>query len=207
MVTRLPRIEGEFVITKKLTAVLIGIICLWSCVVRADDVDKYIASVQATNGLALGISIIDRKLGTNTTEQPVDLVFKAPPNATSELFMLKDEYVARIELYDDNNRLVAKTQLGSKLGRNFDEVSWDIKKFASHPHGPIHPKDAWAWGKSLPRISELFALERPGIYYLKVEAQVMVEYLDMTKKQTRQIVRFPPVEITVKCPERKSLVH
>lgn len=188
-------------IAKIFIALVVCSICFCICDGRAGDHEKYIVSVRATNGLTLGVDVIDAKLGTNSTEVPVGLVFKAPANINeSELFMLKNEYIARLELYDSNNHPVAKTKLGSEYGRKFDKAQWGIKEYSNNPHGPTGAKNTWTWGEMLPKTAELFAVNEPGTYRLKLEAQVMVLYLDVAKKETRQIVRFPPVEIMVTRP-------
>jgi len=168
---------------------------------RHPELEKYISTVRATNGLTLGISIIRLTIGTNSTELPVEFEFKAPSTTNSMLFMPKDEYLVRMELYDSNNVVVPKTELGTKYGKSFDDIYWDIGKFAKSPHGPTIVKDAWSWGRQLPKISDLFILTKSGAYHLKLEVQVMLYYLNMKEKQTRQILRFPPVEISVINPE------
>ena len=164
------------------------------------DWEKWISSVQASNGIGFGILIIDMRTATNTTDLPISFLFRAPTNTASELFILKDEYLARINLYDASNHPVKKTKMGAKYGTKFDKAEWGINKYSSQPHGPVICRDSWMGGLLLPKISELFDLREPGVYRLKVEAQAMLMYLDMSKKQVRQIVRFPPVEIMVTRP-------
>jgi hypothetical protein len=53
----------------------------------------------------------------------------------------------------------------------------------------------------LPKISDLFAITKPGTYRLKLEVQIMLRFLNTSDKPTRQILRFPPVEISVIKPE------
>jgi hypothetical protein len=180
--------------------------CFWPVSGHADDAEKYMPLVQATNGLSLGVCILDPKSGinTNTTELSVGMLFKAPTNTRSMFFMPKKEYLARVELYDSSNNPVAKTKLGSNYGVNFNDIYWDINKFAESPHGPCTARDSWdswSWGGFLPKTSDLFVLTKPGTYRLKLEVQIMLYALDTAKKQTCQILRFPPVEITVAKPE------
>ena len=177
---------------------------LWTTNGCADDFEKYIVPVQLTNGLTLGISI-GSGVQTNTTEMLIELVFKAPTNTHSLLYVPKDEYLARLELLDLNNHTIAKTELGSKYGLRYDALQWDIQKYASRPRGPIWFGDAWGRGCSLPKTSELFAITNPGTYRLRLEVQVMLMYLNMADKQVRQIVRFPRIEITVTRPESPDL--
>ena len=167
----------------------------------ADNLDKYIVSAQSTNGLVLGITVIDFQGGKDTVDLPRQLVFKAPINTRSVFFIPKEEYLAKIELYDSNNNPVTKTELGSRYGINFNDIYWDIAKFAKRPHSQTNVSDAWSFGCDLPKTSDLFVITKPGKYRLKLEVQIMLYALDTTKKQTRQILRFPPVEITVTKPE------
>jgi hypothetical protein len=167
----------------------------------ADELEGYFAAtVQVTNGLTLGISLKDT-LGTNSTEHPIGLDFKAPANVHSMFFVPKNEYFVRMQLFDSNNNLVPKTTLGSSYGQDFDNLRWNIGKFANQPHGPRTASDTWIGGAYLPKLSDLFAISKPGQYRLKLEAQIMLLYLDTRAKQARQIIRFPVAEITVVCPQ------
>jgi len=185
------------------------VITLNSCLAHADGLEKYIVTVGATNGLTLGVTILDPRFGTNTTELPIGLLFKAPTNTHSALYLPQEEYLARLELYDSSNSPVAKTALGSKYGKSFDDLYWDLKKFATPPNGwhpseMFTPDDKWdsmSWGGRLPKISDLFAITKPGTYRLKLEVQIMLRFLNTSDKPTRQILRFPPVEISVIKPE------
>ena len=171
---------------------------IWPASGYADNIDKYIVSVQSTNGLALGITIIDTKDGQDTIDLPRQWLFKSPTNTHSMLFMPKEEYLVRMELYDSSNNPVAKTELGKKYGESFDDIYWDINKYAKRPHGHTKVSDTWSFGYDLPKTSELFVVTKPDEYRLKLEVQIMLYFLDMTKRQTRQIIRFPPIEIKVK---------
>ncbi len=200
-----------------LKVIVIAIACPWLSIGHADEVgkfiqasgsinnhpelEKYIPCVHSTNGLTLGVGIIRLTTGTNTTELPIDLIFKAPTNGHCTLYVPKDEYLVRLGLYDSNNCPVAKTDLGSKYGRYFDDLHWDLT-LANQPHG--HPQmrfigDTWSSATMLPKTADLFMISKPGQYRLKVEVQILLLYLQ--EKQVREIVRFPPVDIAVTRPE------
>lgn len=115
----------------------------------ADDFGKHIVSVQSTNGLTFGVTVIDSRNGTNTTESSVGFLFKAPPKFHSLLFLPKDEFMAKLELYDSSGHPVKKTESGSKYGRRLDAIYWDIKKFADRPHSP-----SWREIFGIPRLGE-----------------------------------------------------
>lgn len=174
--------------------------------------DKLISTATATSGLTLGVDILDYGIGTNTTELPIGLIFKAPANTQSAFYLPQEEYLARLELYDSNNHAVTKTKLGAQYGQLFDELYWDIGKFAT-PHNGGHPKmitvrDEWdsrSWGCNLQKVSDLFTITEPGQYRLKVEVQIMLLYLNTKEKQVRQISRFPPIEIMVTCPKATKI--
>jgi hypothetical protein len=126
---------------------------------------------------------------------------------TSAFYLPQDEYLARISMYDSSNQPIAKLRAGEKYGERFDELYWNLKKFASPKNGG-HQKmlvvgDQWdsrSWGCSLEKASDLFLIKKPGHYHLKIEIQIMLLYLDTKGKQTRQIVQFPPVEVQLLCP-------
>jgi hypothetical protein len=174
---------------------------------RPPEIENLWPSVQLTNGLTLGLSAIRVGTGTNTTEIPLGLILKDPVRTSSTIYTPKDEYLARMKLYDSNNVPVVKTALGRKYGQKFDELShWD-RKFASRPHGrpamvPIGQD--WEYACVLPAVSQLFDITKPGVYRLEMEVQVMVLYLG--KHQVRQISRFPPIKLNVVKPSAKQEV-
>lgn len=160
----------------------------------------YFATVQTTNGLTLGVSLLGPD-GTNSTESPIELDFKAPVGARSVLFVPKEEYLARLHLWDASNIPAPTTTLGTNYGRSFGDLYYDIKKFASQPHGPRGPGDSWQVATRLPKLSDLFELPKPGRYRLRLEIQVLLQYLDTRGPQVRQVVRFQPPDVWVVKPE------
>ena len=180
------------------------------------DVGEHVHySVTTTNEVKLGFCFFSYPPSfgtTNTVEQPIELVFSLPKEASC-IYVPKNEYVGKFTLYNSNNIPLPKTALGEsfKLKAN---LQWDEKLMRQPGSGTRsgspepwwnHSDDEWihfdGWSRPLdfPKISQLFKIEKPGKYRLVLEVQV---FLNTRGKE--ELVCFPPLEIPVIQPENTN---
>jgi len=174
-------------------------------------------SVEATNGLKLGVMGGRHIATTNIDYNELFLVFRLPekyiPKGVDRngkplgdyglVYEPKPEYFARLTLYDSNSNAVPKTTLGANY-RLKDIPAWDYKYTVPYqPNSrnnspiPIFAKDSWSQGFiELPKVSQMFEIKKPGAYRLMLEAQVFA-WIGTNKT----VVHFPPLEIPVIRPE------
>ena len=156
------------------------------------DIGQYVTNfVSDTNGFKIGTFFANLPI-TNTTDQPIALAFAGPSG--SAVLLPKDEYFARIMLYDASNHPVAKTELGErfKLAGN---IQWDKKYLRSRPDSPryfiLRPQFTVLALMDLPSAAQMFKIYKPGKYRLVVEAEVC----NVIRPGQKQTVRYPPLEI------------
>jgi len=160
--------------------------------------------VEATNHIKMGVLV-----STNDAAailKPI-LVFRVTdhymPKLSSGyaiLFEPKPEYFAQFTLFDAENRPVQKTPLGASY-QLADIPAWDYKYMKPYNPGmkkspalPIIVKEGWTMDRiTLPRISELFDIKKPGKYRLILEVQVFHD----RGTNNRYVVHFPALEIPI----------
>lgn len=161
-----------------------------------DDIAPLIRYVvTATNGLKLGI--LPRTEPIRVEDEIWLFLSLGPPHPrVGSVHAPKDEYLARIELFDTNNVPVPKTELGKKY-KLAPLPPWRREVLQTDPrsHGRRYSWPlSYQWHKFLefPPPAKLFRIEAPGRYHLRMEFQLYdVRYTNRTG------VRFPPVELPV----------
>ena len=110
----------------------------------------------------------------------------------------------RIRMFGPDGTEIAKTEAGQQIGVKFNDI-------LSHPDGrskgeqgyPTVPyydrRDEMFGGPLLPAPQDWFQMERPGIYILELEMQVLRRPRN-TNETLMQIVRIPQVRIKVEKP-------
>jgi hypothetical protein len=160
-------------------------------------------SVKSTNGLIMGLVSFEDALHTNVTEieSPICLSFSLPSQVKT-VYIPKNEYLGQFSLYDTNNNLVSKTKLGENYKLKGD-LHWDRKLVRQTGNGttiPWEAQDGWSHLLELPKPSQLFEIKKPGKYRLVMQIQVFLK-----TGTNKDVVRFPPVEISVIQPDNIPL--
>jgi hypothetical protein len=117
------------------------------------------------------------------------------------------EYAYKIELLDTNGLSVSKTPRGKKAGGKFDD-------FDAHPskHGiqvkrlTAHRMDGPTESPRLFRAADMFEIEKPGRYILRVQFQILVFPRTGAGRgaYTNELIRFPPLEYPIIKPASPS---
>gem|GEM_PF-3399386 len=173
-----------------------------------DEISQYICySVTATNGLKLGV--VAGPSGTNTVDDEVWLFFSLEREGILPVYVPRDEYLVRIELFDSHNLPLPKTTAGRSY-QLAPRLKWDKSRVRLHQRSPqlwpvwkgrsvAHSAEGqspfyreWTEFLKFPPPSQLFRIEKVGAYRLVMEFQVFVK-----KGVEKPVVRFPPLEIPV----------
>ncbi len=181
----------------KMNVIISSAICaLWSIQVFG------VGFSQTNNGIYLVIG------GSASTNEPIKfderLAYQPFCNTGSiRLSQTEPIYGTKIKMIGPDGKEVPKTSLGQSYGSKFDQLH-SYKDAHLGGIGASGPYQGMLSGL-LARPSELFIVEKPGIYTLEVQMQ-MFRYsptLD-PDEDYRNLIRFSPIKIKVeKPPETK----
>ena len=188
-----------------LSIVLVAELLVAAC--QGDDLMTGCAKSPATNGFFVvvtgGYGPANPKLGyTPTVKEPIIPSFHTTGSNTIRGFIMgahKD--FCRIKLEDAKGRQIAKTDLGSKYGENYDgtynlKESRDLRRIyiVAGDLSQYLREESAAW--VMPSTKDLFKVRKPGTYKLTMEFKF---YLQVSTN--REVVRLPPVEWQVEAYE------
>jgi hypothetical protein len=121
----------------------------------------------------------------------------------TELSCPDTQYSIKIKLTDTNGMELPKTARGERFGTKFDQLHkiTDSKVAPVVAWGPFQDSGL---GKFLPKPSELFQIEKPGIYTLEIQMQ-MFRYIPSRDpdERSKTLFRFSPINIKVEKPPEK----
>jgi hypothetical protein len=118
-------------------------------------------------------------------------------------FPSEPEYAYQIELFDTNGIAQPKTALGKRAGTKF--LDFDARAFDR----AIKIQHTFARGKDKPpallilfRPSDLFAIERPGRYTLRISLQVLSISKPSPDRRHAppRLIRFPAIDYPLRVP-------
>ena len=159
------------------------------------------------DGFFIGVS--DRYGYTNTSPDR-DLAFSIwttnkiwATNTTRVTFPTKPEFAWQVELFDTNGVAVPKTAAGKKAGTKF--LDFGLKTAVLRAtFGPEPNAQRWVamektmsrGGLLLFRPSDLFKIEKPGNYTLKIRFQILTfpRTGPNPGEHTNDLIRFPPLD-------------
>lgn len=152
------------------------------------------------DGFCLGIA---GQHGTNntTTDDWLDLLPWTTNNYPVRIVVpAEPEFAYKIELLDTNGVSLPKTPRGKRAGTKFDDFDAEPSK-----HGiavkPLmaHKLDGVTEEPLLFRATDLFVVDRPGMYSLRVQFQILT--FPRTGMgpgtYTNKVIRFPPLSYPV----------
>ena len=110
----------------------------------------------------------------------------------------------KMKLQDPDGKDVAPTALGRTIGVNFDAVQTSDRM----PPGTKFARLDFSSGvynivpaRPLPILKECFAMEKPGLYTLEVQMQLLrIKYDTTNGAAAPELLRFPPMSIKVNRP-------
>ena len=138
----------------------------------------------------------------NTTNTTIDdwLVFLPWTTQSNKVWIVvpaEPEYAYKIDLLDTNGLSLPKTPPGKRTGSKFDE-------FDAHPlkHGigikrlTAGKMDGVTSSPLLFRAADMFKIEKPGRYVLRVQFQILVFPRTGVGRgaYTNKLIRFPPLD-------------
>lgn len=124
-------------------------------------------------------------------------------------------YLVRMRMTDASGNEVPKTSIGRRCGSKFDQLRTvrDTRVYPCIAEGPykenpeligvtdFRDRPVNGVSKSLTP-SDLFRMERPGIYVLEIQLQMFYPNSKSTNLWKKDVVRFAPVTIRVEKPEK-----
>jgi hypothetical protein len=133
-------------------------------------------------------------------------------NSLNVIFPTQPEYAYQVELFDTNGIAIPKTEAGKKVGTKF--LDFNTNSFVLRSSGPegysgpggrfgvkaqmtIVREKAWPYEMLLIfRPSDLFKIEKPGKYVLRIRFQVIAFPRTGIKRgdYTKNLIRFPPLD-------------
>jgi hypothetical protein len=122
-----------------------------------------------------------------------------------DFYYPREPYTVKVSMIGPAGRPVAKTLLGKKLGSKFDELCADDPPRQGSgvlAWGPYRDNPGLGGGRILPRPRDMFRMDKPGIYTLEIEVQLLRKV--RRPNQFLELVRFAPVRIKVEKPEEKD---
>jgi hypothetical protein len=110
----------------------------------------------------------------------------------------------KMKLQDPDGKDVAPTALGRTIGVNFDAMQTSDRM----PPGTKFARLDFSSGvynivpaRPLPILKECFAMEKPGLYTLEVQMQLLrIKYDTTNGAAAPELLRFPPMSIEVNRP-------
>ena len=125
-------------------------------------------------------------LSWTTNKYPVWIAVPADP-----------EYAYKIELLDANGLSVPKTSRGKKAGSKFDDFdAYPSKHGVAVKRLTAHKMDGVTAEPLLFRATDMFEVDKPGRYVLRIQFQILVfPRAGMSRDAyTNKLIRFPPLE-------------
>jgi hypothetical protein len=188
-----------------LSIVLVAELLVAAC--QGDDLMTGCAKSPATNGFFVvvtgGYGPANPKLGyTPTVKEPIIPSFHTTGSNTIRGFIMgahKD--FCRIKLEDAKGRQIAKTDLGSKYGENYDgtfilKKARDLSSIYFFADDMSQYKRLEGGAFVMPSTKDLFKVRKPGTYKLTMEFKLYLQ-----GATNREVVRLPPVEWQVEANE------
>jgi hypothetical protein len=159
---------------------------------NAMDIERI--ETKVVDGFLIGVT--GSYLTTNTSPDEL-LVFVPWTTNGSAWFVVpvEPEYAYQVELLDTNGVAVPKTELGKKVGTKFLDFE------ASKNEVKIKRLRADKKGKAVAmpilfRPSDLFQIDKPGIYTLRIRFQILTFPRTGPNRRdyTNDLIRFPPLD-------------
>ena len=129
--------------------------------------------------------------------------FNDLPGRVNLYFPIDKAYFMRMAMYGPDGKEVPKTKLGKGYGAKWDRLhSYKDTRLQPIPaEGSYKENLGQAAGQILPSPKDLFSMEKPGIYTLKVQIQLFrYAATTNTSEWNRNLLRFPPVKIKIEKP-------
>lgn len=177
--------------------ILIHYFALFLSVTVAAAVDRMppFVSSAIVNDLVVSVGSPADRLTASVTDRLV-FIFNSKTNSLIDVFLLKQEYFCRVELFDSNNKPMQRTSKGRQLGARFHELKEFNEKaiqFTARGNWKMLPaRPTTGSASDFPPASELFVIKKPGIYTMKLEFQVFTRIPGGTNR-TLTFIKFPPV--------------
>jgi hypothetical protein len=147
------------------------------------------------DGFCVGLGGWPRINDTTTDDWLVFLPWTTNNQTVLITVPAEPEYAYKIELLDTNGLSVPKTWRGSRAGSKFDD-------FDAHPskhgiaikHLGAHKMDGVTESPQLFRAADMFNIQKPGRYTLRVRFQILVFPRTGVGRgaYTNELIRFPP---------------
>jgi hypothetical protein len=146
---------------------------------------------------------------TFPVNRPVKYGFGSTENSNYDVFALNDECGLIISAKSESGDEIQKTEAGSRIGRSFSEVYVPDKSNLDHtkgrgnggPNAPylsIATANKFVMSRELPPFENLFKFDRSGSYTVQIQMQCFVGPYGKSTLTNVQLVRFPPVVLTVR---------
>ncbi len=129
-----------------------------------------------------------------------------------ELNLTSPPYGIKIRMWGGDGQDVPKTALGQSFGSKWDSFQdslvegkglhlgyYNLRRAGVFAWGPFTNNPGLGGGKLLPAPKDLFQMDKPGVYTLEMQMQ-MLRVNKGTNGLTRQLIRFSPVRIKVEKP-------
>jgi hypothetical protein len=129
-----------------------------------------------------------------------------------ELNLSSPPYGIKIRMWGGDGQDVPKTALGKSFGSKWDSFEdslierkglrlgyYNLRRASIFAWGPFTNNPGLGGGKVLPTPKDLFQMEKPGVYTLEIQMQ-MLRVNKGTNQLTRQLIRFAPVRVRVEKP-------
>jgi hypothetical protein len=139
-------------------------------------------------------------------DRPILVGYSSTTAAVYNLLMLRPEYGYRVSATSESGVLMEKTWKGREYGAKCDEVKGYLERAIDtsrgspgfHWHFATQPEteDEFHLSQQLSAPSELFRMDKPGKYTVRIEAQCLCRPFP-PRTTNFYVVRFPPVLLPV----------
>ena len=145
------------------------------------------------------IHVTDARGVTNTTPEQLliwgvsTVLAKPPPVRLPPV----DGYLCQVEMADAGGKAVARTAFGKAIGKNFhdlDKPSRSIVLRSKLSLGTPTNLDEYPHLFNLFRAKDVFKIEKPGAYTLRLRFQILV-FSGPRGQMKPHAVRFPPLDV------------